>query len=181
MPRYDGGGPLGRGPMTGSSEGFCIVEIPDVSEEPMEGFIGLTGRNIHGSTTIQKEDMTMPGRNRTGPQGWGPMTGRGLGSCSDAMASDTGLQGRGRGGGARGQRYRFQAMGATGCRRGNQRFAGMPWEQPRSSALGSPSSPGISGEEQLNTLKTQAEHLEVELGSVKKRIRELETSTKEQP
>ncbi len=179
MPGYNGSGPLGRGPMTGSSKGACIVQMPDASEEPMEGFLGLMGRNIHGCATTQKEDMTMPGRNRTGPQGSGPMTGRGLGSCSDAMASDTGLQGRGRGGAGRGHRYWFRATGVTGWQRGNQRSAGMPWDQPWGTTVGSPSPPGISGEEQINTLKGQAEHLEVALESVQKRIRELETATKE--
>jgi hypothetical protein len=180
MPRYDGGGPLGRGPMTGSSEGLCIVQMPDASEDLMEGFIGLIGKNIYGSATMQKEDMTMPGRNRTGPQGWGPMTGRGLGFCKEAVASDTGLHGRGHGGAGRGQRSRFRATGETGCRRGNQRFVGMPWEQPQSSTSGSPSSPGISREQQHTTLKTQEGHLEVALGSVQKRIRDLEMTTTEQ-
>lgn len=69
----------------------------------------------------------MPGRNRTGPTGQGPATGRGAGNCSgnavpvSAMAGRRGLGGhaRGRGGSGRGQggrgwRNRFHATGLTG-------------------------------------------------------------------
>ena len=58
----------------------------------------------------------MPGRDRTGPEGDGPMTGRGLGRCSgsgktiedDDARPVRGLGGGGRGRGARGAGRRMR-------------------------------------------------------------------------
>ena len=60
MPRLDGKGPQGKGPLTGRGLGNC--EAPEVkvvkeTEAP--------GRKLDG----------------TGPNGQGPLTGRGLGNC----------------------------------------------------------------------------------------------------
>ena len=42
----------------------------------------------------------MPNNDKTGPEGKGPMTGRGLGSCGNGVPADGRGQGRGRGLGA---------------------------------------------------------------------------------
>ena len=52
----------------------------------------------------------MPGRDGTGPMGYGPMTGGRRGFCGDAAMSP------GRGGG-RGRRNQFYATGLTGWQR----------------------------------------------------------------
>lgn len=52
----------------------------------------------------------MPGGDRTGPQGDGPMTGRGLGNCGPGVEFSPGNFGRGFGRGrnaGRGMQYRF--------------------------------------------------------------------------
>jgi len=55
----------------------------------------------------------MPGRDGTGPMGYGPMTGGRRGFCGDAAPSP------GRGGG-RGRRNQFYATGVTGWQRAAQ-------------------------------------------------------------
>jgi len=55
----------------------------------------------------------MPGRDGTGPAGYGPMTGGRRGFCGDAAPS----QGCG---GGRGRRNQFHATGLTGWQRGAQ-------------------------------------------------------------
>jgi hypothetical protein len=40
MPRFDGTGPQGQGPMTGRGEGYCAVEIPAPGQTPY-GYAGL--------------------------------------------------------------------------------------------------------------------------------------------
>jgi hypothetical protein len=46
MPRFDGTGPRGDGPMTGRGEGFCVLELrgPD---RPARGYAGLEGAGVH--------------------------------------------------------------------------------------------------------------------------------------
>lgn len=46
MPDYDGTGPRGRGPMTGSGKGFCLLKIPRRKDEAVTGFAGLTGTPV---------------------------------------------------------------------------------------------------------------------------------------
>ena len=98
----------------------------------------------------------MPGRDRTGPLGAGPRTGRGMGYCSGydlpGYASQTtgvysrlGLGGRGAG---RGWRNRFYATGIPG------------WVAP-------------SPEQETTGLKAQADSLKAQLEAIQKRIEEL--------
>jgi len=98
----------------------------------------------------------MPGRDRTGPQGTGPMTGRGMGYCNDQDQAGfanppTMLQGRmglGRRGAGRGWRHRFYATGNPGC-----------------------VSP--APEQEAADLKAQADWLKTQLDAIQKRIEEL--------
>ena len=41
MPRYDGTGPRGQGPLTGRGEGYCAVRIPQAGNDAY----GVAGRN----------------------------------------------------------------------------------------------------------------------------------------
>ena len=65
----------------------------------------------------------MPGRNRTGPMGQGPMTGRGMGSCRGAettlppAAKNNPPLGMGRLRGGRGWRHRVHATSSAGWMR----------------------------------------------------------------
>ena len=43
MPKFDGTGPLGKGPMTGNGKGFCILKADKEKLDKIEGFIGLQG------------------------------------------------------------------------------------------------------------------------------------------
>ena len=45
MPRFDGTGPQGQGPMTGRGEGYCAVKTPD-SGEPSYGYAGVQGTPV---------------------------------------------------------------------------------------------------------------------------------------
>jgi hypothetical protein len=45
MPRFDGTGPKGNGPMTGRGEGYCILELPE-SGRPARGYAGLEGAPV---------------------------------------------------------------------------------------------------------------------------------------
>ncbi|MFZ6031188.1 MAG: DUF5320 domain-containing protein [Chloroflexota bacterium] len=95
----------------------------------------------------------MPGFDRTGPQGAGPRTGRGMGSCNPAgfvqeNAAFRGGFGFRRAAAGRGWRRRFRATGASG------------WEPP-------------TPEQEAADLKAQAEWLKEQLAAVQKRLEAL--------
>jgi hypothetical protein len=46
VPRFDGTGPQGHGPLTGRGEGYCAVRLPDEPEQPAHGYAGLQGTPI---------------------------------------------------------------------------------------------------------------------------------------
>ncbi len=100
----------------------------------------------------------MPGFNRTGPRGGGPMTGGGRGYC---LSSDwVGRPRMGWGGGfgrGRGWRHRFWATGIPGH--------GW-WSSPF--GYGS-----LAPEEELEELKQEATYLEKELSMVRRQIEKL--------
>ncbi len=86
----------------------------------------------------------MPRGDGTGPQGMGPMTGRGLGTCSSGVRRGLGL-----------------AVGlglGLGLRRGFRRF----WNS------------GQKKSDELSILKAQASTLEEDLSIIKEKINELE-------
>ena len=45
MPRLDGTGPQGQGPMTGRGEGYCAIEIPRPGETA-RGYAGVQGTPV---------------------------------------------------------------------------------------------------------------------------------------
>lgn len=112
----------------------------------------------------------MPGGDRTGPVGAGPMTGRGAGFCAGYGApgyANPGFgrggmgfgHGRGFGGGGRGWRHRFYATGQPGWVRGGWGFAAPA---------------PMTGESELAALKQEAEFHDRELAGIRARIEELE-------
>ena len=109
----------------------------------------------------------MPGGDRTGPMGRGPMTGRGLGFCAGlAVPALMGLAfGRGRGGrgGGRGRRNMFYATGLTG------------WQRAAMGAAAAPSAATVAptAETEKQFLETQVEMMQSQLDEVKKRLAEL--------
>lgn len=124
----------------------------------------------------------MPGGDRTGPAGLGPMTGRAAGYCAGyavpgfanpAPGRGFGGRGRGLGGGGRGRRNWFYATGLPGWQRfgmGYPTYGGVaPYGDPQNSA--------VSQEQELNALKNQAEYFEKALDEIKKRITEMEAES----
>jgi len=120
----------------------------------------------------------MPGGDRTGPAGMGPMTGRAAGYCAGYPVPGfmnpvpgLGVGGWGRGGG-RGWRNLYHATGLTGWQRAG---LGIP-------AFGAPSAPqafsfapGMTKEQELEMLKGQAGYFEDALEGIRKRIEDFET------
>ena len=123
----------------------------------------------------------MPGGDRTGPAGLGPMTGRAAGFCAGysvpgymnpGSARGYGGWGRGRGGG-RGRRNWFYATGLPGWQRaaiGYPAYGAAPYAAPYGAAF----APAMSKEQELEALKGQAEYFEGALGDIKKRLEELQ-------
>lgn len=108
----------------------------------------------------------MPGGDRTGPMGFGSITGRGMGWCArpgrDYGPGRANMSGWGRG---RGWRHRYYATGVPGWARygsgGPAQYGG--WSP---------------AEDELYNLKEYAAGLEEELSSLKARMMELERERK---
>ena len=116
----------------------------------------------------------MPGGDRTGPGGMGPMTGRGAGYCAgypaprymNSVGGRSGFgygrgfgRGRGRGFG-RGQGFRWAVSPyAYGVSYGNP-YVG----------------PAISAQDEARALKEQAQAMQDEIGAINQRIKELESN-----
>jgi hypothetical protein len=86
MPGFNGAGPLGQGPMTGRRQGFCALTVSEENPGEVKGFAGLQGmpvsHKVESFKNIEKEVITMPFGDGTGPAGLGPMTGRAAGFCA---------------------------------------------------------------------------------------------------
>ncbi len=111
----------------------------------------------------------MPGINKSGPQGYGPMTGRGMGNCNPAAPGygnqygNAGSLGRGPGrrqGRKRSMGYGMRATGGRGFACG--RIVG----------AGNDTSQGTAGE--IEMLKAQADSVQNTLDAIQKRMAELE-------
>lgn len=108
----------------------------------------------------------MPRRDRTGPSGMGPMTGRGEGFCAGygtpVFADEVSARSFfGRGG--RGRRNRFFATGLAGWMRGGMGFG--PFGQTPPNA-----------EEELRQLKQEVDQLEKTLSGIHDRISRMTTA-----
>ena len=123
----------------------------------------------------------MPGGDRTGPAGMGPMTGRAAGYCAGYPIPGCGFGGfgafgRGRGGG-RGRRNRFYATGLTGWQRAGMGAYGVPTAYPMPQAA--PFGPAATVQQELDALKSQAEYFGDALEGIRKRIEELQAEAPE--
>jgi len=103
-------------------------------------------------TEIKKEEVNMPGGDRTGPEGMGPMTGRRMGLCAGNEQS--------------GNSYGFGRGFARGFR-GNQRggrgfFSGRRWNTFNNPMVDSESQKKAI-ENEVDALKKQISFLQAEL------------------
>lgn len=128
----------------------------------------------------------MPGGDRTGPMGLGPMTGRGAGYCAGFgvpgymnpyYGRGFGGWGRGRGGGR-----------GWGCWSYAPGFIGGPmmaWGQPAAASpwpaapYGSPFIPTMTAQQEIDALKGQVEYFEDVLDGLRRRMEELASKSGE--
>jgi hypothetical protein len=117
----------------------------------------------------------MPGLNRTGPMGAGPMTGGGRGLCNPSTAASarafTGFYGYG---GGLGQRRGFRGGSGRGAGMGRGYGRGYGWYPP---AMG-PAFPYSTADE-MEMLRAEADYLKNSLEAINKRMDELETKASE--
>jgi len=73
MPRFDGTGPKGGGPLTGRGEGYCVLELPEHGR-PVQGYAGLEGAPVRLEAPAARWPPT--------PLWRGPAFGRGRGRAS---------------------------------------------------------------------------------------------------
>jgi len=114
----------------------------------------------------------MPGRDRTGPSGEGPLTGRGAGFCAggtglrqDASATQQGAPyGLGRGG----RNARGRGLG-RGYRARYWMQAGPAWRTE-------PDTDSLDQGEETRLLRAEAEHLRSALEAIDRRLEQLETT-----
>jgi len=52
MPRFDGTGPQGEGPLTGRGDGYCAVRLPDEPGQPAYGYAGQQGRPVQMGSSV---------------------------------------------------------------------------------------------------------------------------------
>jgi hypothetical protein len=122
----------------------------------------------------------MPGGDRTGPVGFGPMTGGGAGYCAEysapgymnpAWERGGGGLGWGRGGGGWRHRHWYYATGVPGWQR---TFMGWPGYAPP--PFPAKFSPPTTKEQELEVLKNQAKYFEQALEGLRNWINEVESS-----
>lgn len=132
----------------------------------------------------RKEMFSMPGFDRTGPSGMGPMTGGGRGYCNPSQSAygpspawGPGYSGAGYGRGS----GRGRGFGRGYGRGFGWRVAYPPtggWYEP---AYNVPygGSYNINPEDEVNMLKGEADDIKSELDAIQKRIEELESKSSE--
>jgi hypothetical protein len=114
----------------------------------------------------------MPGFDRTGPWGLGPMTGWGRGRCGPSgMGAGRRAGGTwfGPGGRGRGRRHWYWAAGAS---RWGQGWFAAPWQPYHG--------PGYPTQDEMAILRQEAAWLKEELAEVEERLRELESGSGKQ-
>ncbi|NLG65202.1 MAG: DUF5320 domain-containing protein [Actinobacteria bacterium] len=115
----------------------------------------------------------MPRGDRTGPQGMGPLTGRGMGLCAGYAVpgyahENPGAWGAGRDWGGRGRRNRFSATGLTGWQRAERGMRAWGGEDPAEQRP-------LGRRAQIARLRAQAAQLEQQLGALRDAMECLET------
>lgn len=187
MPARDGTGPKGEGPLSGRGMGFCALNVGPHAPETTMGFAGTNGKPVAGSVENTNTEVSkMPGGDRTGPAGMGPMTGRAAGYCAGYSMPGfaNAIPGRGFGFG-RGRGFGFGRGLGLGFRggRGGGGYWGAPYAAPAVPYPGAvapytaPYGAGPTPEQEADVLKGQAEYFEDALEGIKKRIAELEAKS----
>ena len=127
----------------------------------------------------------MPGGDGTGPAGLGPMTGRAAGFCAGYPVPGymnpipgRGFWGWGRGGG-RGWRHWYYATGLPGWARAGYGYPTWGPAVPFYPFYAGPAAPTMAPEQELTSLKQQAEYFQEALDEINKRIEELEKAKQE--
>ena len=132
----------------------------------------------------------MPGGDGTGPMGLGPMTGRAAGFCTGygtpgyanyAFGRGFCAWGRGRGGGGRGFRNWYYRTGLTGWQRAGMGVSSWGYPYVYGGGYTPPAPMAMTRQQELDTLKNQAEYLEDMLENVLMRLRELEGEAAKKP
>lgn len=115
----------------------------------------------------------MPGFDRTGPMGAGPMTGGARGRCNPAAAGSIPFYGYGYGRGL-GLRRGFRRLYGRGMGRGRFYGGGYGWYPP-------PVGPvyPVDAAEEVDMLKAEADYIKQSLEAINKRIEELEKEPSE--
>jgi hypothetical protein len=120
----------------------------------------------------------MPGFDRTGPMGAGPMTGGTRGRCNPASVGTiptfAGGYGSGRGLGLR-RGFRGGSRPGAGLRRGYGRGYGREWYPP----VAGPVYPAGAADE-MDMLKAEADYLKKSFDAIKARIDALENKSAEE-
>jgi len=119
----------------------------------------------------------MPGGNGTGPDGFGPMTGRGAGFCTGNNRPGYANQGTGRGGAGFGRAGGFRGRGFR-----NRFYAtGMPYQARYGRGYNqyppvqnTYMQPEITPESEIDMLKREAKYLQDDLKSINERVTELQ-------
>ena len=117
----------------------------------------------------------MPGGDRNGPFGAGPMTGRAAGYCAGYSVPGYMTPGRGYGlgmgwGRGRGRRNWYYATGLPGW--AGTGWAG-PWGAAPSPYASAPFNPNVTPQDELEALKAQAEQFQTVLKNLNERIAEI--------
>jgi hypothetical protein len=113
----------------------------------------------------------MPGRDKTGPMGQGPVTGRGAGLCT-GFDSERFAKGAGYGAGRRFGMGRGLCFDRGGGGRGFRRFGGFGFSFR--GIQGYPQASAMTREDEISFLKSQAEKLVQSQKEIEKRLNELE-------
>jgi len=124
----------------------------------------------------------MPGGDRTGPAGAGPMTGRAAGYCAGYPVpghtnpiGGRGFFGRGMGrGGGRGFRRSYYATGLPGWARTGFGYPAGGWAAQPYAAHPLPVAGPIAPEQEIIALKGQAESFQSALDEIRSRIEQLQ-------
>jgi len=56
MPRFDGTGPTGQGPMTGHGGGYCAIKYPASGQAPY-GYTGVQGKPVRWGTPVARPTL----------------------------------------------------------------------------------------------------------------------------
>ena len=89
MPRFDGTGPRGQGPMTGRGEGYCVIRLPEPGQ-PAYAYPGQQGIPVPLDTPASRPPLSTRLRRWPPPtvrQGRAFRRGRGRGAPGVRLAA----------------------------------------------------------------------------------------------